>query len=101
MSDVQELVYTSRDNAIELSLSTDGVPISHKGITRCQLQVKTTLIDSDVNPEFFDLTQDDRLILTLGRAGLAKGVYTASLYVFDVNSTNGLFWGDFSLTVVA
>lgn len=99
--DVEEVVYTARDNTIELSLSTDGVVITHTGIVRCQVKVNNTLLDSAVSPQFFDFTQADRLILSFGEAGLLTGDYTAALYVFDINSTEGLFWGDFLLTVRA
>lgn len=99
--DVEEVVYTARDNTIELSLSTDGVVITHTGIVRCQVKVNNTLLDSAVSPQFFDFTQADRLILSFGEAGLLPGDSTATLYVFDINSTEGLFWGDFLLTVRA
>lgn len=99
--DVEEIVYTARDNTIELSLSTNGEAITHTGITRCQVKVNSTMLDSSVNPEYFDFSQADRIILSFGDAGLPAGIYTAKLYLFDINSFEGLFWGDFSLTVTS
>ncbi|MGZ4968057.1 MAG: hypothetical protein ACXV8O_01460 [Methylobacter sp.] len=96
---VEEYVYSGRNNTIELALSSDGVDITHTGITRCQVKIGTTVIDSSTSPELFDLTHTDRLILELGSSGLSEGDYTAKLYVYDINNTDGIFWGDFSLTV--
>ena len=99
--DVEEIVYTNRDNTIELSLSTNGEAITHTGITRCQVKVNSTMLDSAVTPNYFDFSHADRIILSFGDAGLAAGSYTAKLYLFDVNSFEGLSWGDFSLTVTS
>jgi hypothetical protein len=82
--EIEEIVYTARDNTIELSLSTNGEAITHTGITRCQVKVGNTLLDSSVNANYFDRTNADRIIL-----------------IFDVNSIEGLFWGDFALTVTS
>ena len=99
--DVEEIVYTARDNTIELSLSTNGEAITHTGITRCQVKVNSTMLDSSVNPEYFDFSQADRIILSFGDAGLPACIYTAKLYLFDINSFEGLFWGYFALTVTS
>ncbi len=99
--DVEEIIYTNRDNTIELSLSTNGEAITHTGIIRCQVKVNTTMLDSNVSPDYFDFSHADRIILSFGDAGLAAGSYTAKLYLFDINSIEGLYWGDFSLTVTS
>ena len=99
--EIEEIVYTARDNTIELSLSTNGEAITHTGITRCQVKVNSTMLDSSVIPDYFDFSQADRIILSFGDAGLPAGIYTAKLYLFDINSFEGLFWGDFSLTVTS
>ena len=99
--EIEEIVYTARDNTIELSLSTNGEAITHTGITRCQVKVNSTMLDSSVNQEYFDFSQADRIILSFGDAGLPAGIYTAKLYLFDINSIEGLFWGDFALTVTS
>lgn len=94
---LEEIVYRNRDNAIDLRLSSDGVAITHTSITRCQVLVGTTLIDSQTTPTAFDLTQADRISLKLGSSGLAVGRYPATLYVFDASHANGLVWGDFTI----
>lgn len=99
--DIEEIVYTARDNTIELSLSTNGEAITHTVITRCQVKVGTTLLDSAVNPAYFDRTNADRLILKLGDAGLVAGTYTAKLYIYDLGRINGLHWGNFGLLVAS
>ena len=98
---VEEIVYTDRDNTIELSLSTNGVAITHTGITRCQVKVNSTILDSSVTPDYFDFSQADRIILRFGDAGLVAGTYTAKLYLFDINSIEGLHWGNFRLLVAS
>ena len=47
----------------------------------------------------YEYWQKGRLILSFGEAGLLPGDYTATLYVFDINSIEGLFWGCFGLAV--
>ena len=97
--DIEEIVYKNRDNTIQLSLTTNGTAITHTSIRKCQVKVKNTVIDSSINPSYFDFTNADRLILKLGDAGLTAGQYTAKLYIFDSTSVEGLFWKEFSLTV--
>lgn len=96
---IEEKTYTNRDNAIVFSLSSDGAVITHTGITRCQVLVGTTMLDSAVTPGLFDLTQADRISFYLGTAGIAPGSYLATLYVFDVNNTRGIRWDEFDLIV--
>jgi hypothetical protein len=96
---IEETVYLGRDNTIALKLSSDGITIDHSSITRCQLLVGVTLIDSNVAPLWFDLTQADRLILKLGASSLVVGRYVAKLIIFDAGHSNGLMWGTFSLVV--
>ena len=98
--DIEEIVYTARDNKIQMALSVDGAPIVHTSILRCQVQVGSTLIDSATHPTFFDFTNPAMLIIKLGDAGLSPGCYIANLYIFDITSIEGLFWGSFTLTVV-
>jgi hypothetical protein len=95
----EEIVYLLRDNTIALSLSTDNVAIAHNSITRCQVTVGATLIDSNVSPTWFDLTQTDRLVLKFGASGLTAGRYTATLMIFDATHTLGLVWGQFVILV--
>lgn len=96
---LNEIVYINRDNVIALSLLSDSVAISHDAITRCQLQVGDTLLDSAVTPDLFDLSNNDKVILKLGASTLTAGRYPAKLIVFDLNNHLGLVWGDFVITV--
>jgi hypothetical protein len=92
---LEEIIYNNRDNSIALALSADGSTINHASVTRCQVLVGATLIDSQVTPALFDLTAADRLTFKLGAAGLTVGRYTASLIVYDATHTNGIVWGQF------
>jgi len=96
---IEEIVYTGRDNEIILSLSTDGTPINHRLITRCQIKVGSTIIDSQSSPNAFSMVNTDRLILTLGLSSLAEGSYIAKLYVYYLDNIDGVAWGSFDLTV--
>lgn len=96
---LEETVYLGRDNAIELRLTSDGVAITHTSITRVQLQIGATLLDSQAQPTFFDFTAADRLKLKLGSAGLAVGRKTATLIIYDALHANGLVWADLVLNV--
>lgn len=96
---INQAAYNGRDNAISLQLTSDNAVITHTGLTRCQLLVGDTMLDSALTPSLFDMTNADRIILNLGGAGLAIGTYAAILYVFDGNGPNGVRWGEFTLTV--
>ena len=98
---IEELVYLDRDNEIVLRLSSDGTTITHSGLTRVQLLVGDTLLDSQVTPALFDFTQADRLILKLGESDLTPGRYAATIYVFDDTHTLGLMWGALIITIKA
>lgn len=99
---IKEIVYNGYRNTIEIAISIEGstVPINHNLLTRCQLNMNGVLLDSAVNPTYFDKTLPDRLILKLGSAGLAAKNYNATLIVFDDTSVEGLVVGSFFVTVV-
>lgn len=96
---LEEIVYNGRDNTVELSLSVDGAAITHTSITRVQLVVGATTLDSQTAPTLFDFDQADRLILKLGTAGLTAGRHTARLVIYDAGHANGLVWGELVLIV--
>lgn len=96
---IKEDVYSGKDNVIILSLTVDDVPILHTLITRCQLQVGATLLDSEDNPEYFNFMNPDKLILILGDSDLPVGSYRAELSIYDPGHINGQFWDYFNLTV--
>jgi hypothetical protein len=100
----EEIVYIDRDNDISLQLSV-GDPvmqsqvIKHNMLTRCQVLVGVTLLDSATTPALFDFTDAARLTLKFSQAGLTPGRYAATLFVFDNDHPNGLNWGHFVLRV--
>ena len=94
-----ETIYNNRDNEIALSLYKDDVLINHNLITRYQLKVGEITLDSATLPALFNNLAADRLVLNLGQHGFAEGRYAAKLYIFDLDHTNGLFWGNFTLVV--
>lgn len=96
---LEELVYNGRDNTIALRLSSDGVTLKHTLITRCQLLIGGTLLDSNITPTYFDLTLIDRIVFKLGSASLTVGKHQATLYVFDAAHTNGVVWGSLVINV--
>ncbi len=96
---IEESVYLGRDNTIVVSLISNGEAIIHNMLNRVQALVGTTLIDSSVSPDLFDLTNADRMILKFGQAGLLVGTYTCRLVVYDNANENGLVWGNFAIVV--
>lgn len=96
---IEEVVWLGRDNAIALSLLSDNAAILHTTLTRCQVIVGTTTIDSDTSPELFDLTLSDRLLLKFGGSDLEVGRHAVTLIVFDAEHTNGLIWDEFVIVV--
>jgi hypothetical protein len=96
---IEEIVYSNRDNTIELELSSNGQVIAHNAITRVQLSINGELIDSQDSPSYFDLTNAGKLILKLGEAALSPARYLTTLIVYDNESVNGLVWGRFVLVV--
>jgi hypothetical protein len=97
---MSEQVWLDCDNTIERVLSVDGAAINHTLITRVQLRCGDTVLDSDDNPEYFDFTAADRLIIKLFDSGLATGRYEAKLKIFDETNTNGRDWGSPIVIVV-
>jgi hypothetical protein len=98
---INETVYIGRDNTIELALTIDGNVINHTLITRVQLIMGGTVLDSDVSPAFFNFANPDRLIMRLGGAGFAAGRHSATLIIYDAGSPNGIVWGNLALNFKA
>lgn len=100
---LNEVVINNRNNVIAVKLLSDVAGtitvINPTTLTRCQVLVGTTLIDSAINPAFFDLSLTDRLILKLGSANLPVGKYTAKLYVFDSQNILGIEFLKFKIVV--
>ena len=82
-----------------LPISPYAGQLSYASITRVQVRVSLTLIDSATSPTLFDLTQPDKILLVFGNAPLAAGTYDAKLRVFTAASVHGLDWINFNLIV--
>ena len=90
---IEEVVWLSSDNTFEVGLFVKKAAIEdHSLITRAQLFLNSGTIDSNINPEFFDLTKKDRIILKLGDAGLALGKHSGKLKTFDADNPSGIVW---------
>jgi len=103
MANVEATVYNGAGNAIDLQLTEDGVALpDHSLLTRAVLELDGfESLDSDVNPEYFDLTQTDKLSILLGSAGIREGRYWATLTVYSLEQPDGLVWQpDIKLKVV-
>ena len=101
---LEEIVYLGADNAIELALlsaEADALPvvINHSIITRCQVQVGATLLDSNTTPALFDITSSTQITLLFGASTLPVGRNLATIKIFDAAHTDGIVWGQIFITV--
>jgi hypothetical protein len=91
-----ETVHTDRDNTIDIQLTEDNEAlIDHSVITRIVLKFSGSTqadIDSSTDPQFFDLSQTERVVFDLGLAGIPVGSYWMTVIVYDAVSTNGIEW---------
>ena len=93
-------IYNGRDNTLKLQLTSDDVVINHAALTRVQMKVGTLLLDSAVTPSLFMIASDS-VEIKLGQAGLVDGWYSGVLIAFDSQHTNGLVFGQYSITLVS
>jgi len=101
---LEEIVYQGCDNAIELALMSaeaDALPVAidHTAITRCQVQVGSTLVDSATTPALFDLTSSTQITLLFGASTLPIGRNLSTIKIFDAAHQDGLTWGQLYITV--
>ncbi|MDD5272203.1 MAG: hypothetical protein PHU14_05740 [Methylovulum sp.] len=94
MAIIRQRVETDRNTDITLAFLVAGEPVVHNQLTRVQVYLGTTLLDSATNPDLFDLSRPDSLTVKMGQAGLAKGLYPAKFYLFDSVNTLGKPWED-------
>lgn len=102
MPDIEEIVVRNRNLPIvfELSVFNPRVPSPPPIVmSRCQVQVGSTLLDSATHPQYFDLTEPNYLTLKLWSAGLTVGRYPAKLYIFDDGHPLGLPFAEFVINV--
>lgn len=101
---IEERIVNARNNQIVLKLTVDDPLTGVAAVVqpnRVQVAVGATLLDSAVNPEYFDFTVDNIVRLKLGAASLVEGRYLAKLYVFDAAHAEGLLWVEFIVEVVS
>lgn len=96
-----EYVYNSRDNTNDLLLSADGAAYDLSAITKMELQVNSTTIDSDQSPDAFDWDTETtgKVILMLGDEGLEVGTHEAYLVLYAPDFADGIVWGSLYLKV--
>ena len=101
-AELVELVYTERDNAIDLELREDGVAVNLAALTRARLELfedvespgAPIVVDSTITPTAFDwatLGSSGVLRLVLG-ALVVAGTYNARLVLYDATNTAGIVW---------
>lgn len=104
---ITERVYKHKDNLVSLSLEEDGDGQDISAASRMVLQVGPVTIDSNTATSgAFDWTtygENGRLDLKLGHEreiiNLSKGVYLATITVYDATYAKGLVWDEFKLEV--
>jgi len=98
---ITETVYLSRDNTIDLLLTSDGSAVDLSSVTRMVLNFDGTLIDSDDYPDAFDwdLETTGKVTFALADAlaaeSVAAGVYRVRLIVYDATNDDGIVWDEF------
>lgn len=100
----EQTVYNGRDNTIELALLKDGVAIDCTALTRCMVMTEASdgtirTLDSQSDPEWFDCSHADKVVMRFGHAALTAGRYKATLIVYDTSRPNGIVWQDFVMVV--
>ena len=105
-----EKIYAGRDNTIDLILKAKVYPatvvaaVDLAYVSRMQLVVGATTIDSSTSPARFNWTPapavKGKVTLIMGGAGLTAGKgQVAILYVFDPSNPNGIRWGTFHVDI--
>lgn len=99
---IEEFIELGRDNKVVFELgvldplNSNPPPV---GITRCQVLVGSSLVDSAVTPALFDINTPSIVKLQFATAALPRGRHKSSLYIFDSQNTLGIKWADFMLNV--
>ncbi len=95
-----------RDNSQKIKLSDTSTgkwaTSNLTTLSRAILQVGELVIDSNINPEAFDLDDDDGTItLRIGMIeGLSEGIYNSHLIIYRATETNGIKWqSDFKVRI--
>jgi hypothetical protein len=97
---ITETAYIGYDNTIDIKLLEDGETVDLSSVTRMTLTVAGATIDSLEDPDVFDWSAGDGvLVLALGDQELTAGTYRARLVVYDEKHDDGIVWEDFALVV--
>lgn len=101
---MEEHVYPGRDNTIDLVLKADGEATNLDSVTKITALIGDTLIESEdheAGPIMWGNAgyETGEIRLDLGDQGIAAGRYAASITVYDVENTNGIFWGYVTIVV--
>lgn len=97
--------YRGRDATEELVLLEDGEPVDATPVTRIQVDLGATVVDSQTAPAAFEwpvpLTfkrasgeriEVQGMRLNLAKSDLAAGQYVGQLVIYDASHPNGLPW---------
>lgn len=97
---LSEVIYKNRDNDIIIALMQNGITINHTTLTRVQLSINDYLYDSLIIPNSFDLTNPDKITISLGSQNITVGkYYNCTLYVYDLDNELGISWGKLTIIV--
>ena len=100
-----ETLYTSRDNAIDLLLKSDGVAEDISSITKAEVRFLGATYSSATDADAFDWTTDGTngiLTLQLGKiSALPAGRdRNTEVIIYDATNVNGIVWATFDLKVI-
>lgn len=87
---IEITVTKNRNSDKKIIISRECRAIRHDQLTRIQIKIGTTLVDSNINPELFDTSNSDYILVKLGQANIAAGQYSAKLAIFDSVHTLGI-----------
>ncbi len=89
------VVFDQSDNETRLELRNDNVAIGdHTSVDRLVITFSGVQVDSDVSPQFFDLTNAAYVGVKLGLSNLRKGQHHARVVTYDLLHPNGICWDD-------
>jgi hypothetical protein len=97
---LKEVVYLTRDNAIDLQLKADGVVVDLASVTRMILSDEGCAwkVDSSISPGAFNWAAGNGVLkLKLGDEVITPGTYSCYLIVYDPTNTDGVIWEKISI----
>lgn len=107
------IFFRDRDNTEELVLLEDGEPIDATPVTRIEMDLGATTVDSRTAPDAFEWpvplpfkrpngerTEVQGMRLNLSKSGLSVGKYRGRLVTYDAGHPNGMVWGGVSVRML-